>query len=287
MYTAEPVEKKGPRVWLINATVDPLGTLASACSMYEGKKVLRSQVTDEMRHYYWEDIKKTKLKAPLEFLQVHFLIEGVTRAFTHQMVRQRTACFVQESMRFAVKDNMAEEVGLPPSIREGSHEAAIWRGAMEGVGEAYNTLIAMGVPAEDARGLAPTDVRTRLHYRSDFRNFTDQVGNRLCTQAQFEWRLVITRMVEAMREHQSPCSDHERSDSWQWQLISQDDYFRPPCYMAGHCTFRGDMDRYCKIRDRVEEGKFDEIDPMEWLADPSAARKAPVPPPRDPGIATR
>ena len=31
------------------------------------------------------------------------------------MVRQRTATFVQESLRFAVKDNAAFEVALPPS----------------------------------------------------------------------------------------------------------------------------------------------------------------------------
>ena len=33
-----------------------------------------------------------------------------------------------------------------------------------------------GVPAEDARGLLPTNIATRLHYRTDLRNLVNTAG---------------------------------------------------------------------------------------------------------------
>lgn len=274
MFQAEGIDGKGPRVYLINATPDPLGTMAATNAIYEGKVIRsRSQVTDEMRRYAWEQVAATHLKAPLEFIDLHFLVEGVTRAFTHQMVRQRTAVYAQESLRFGVKENMVEEIDLPVVIQEKSLEADVWRQAIEAVQDAYNYLINNGVPAEDARGLMPHAVRTRLHYKTNLRNLIDHCGNRLCTQAQFEWRFVLAKLVEAVRSHSSARSEWESSDAWQWQLIADSDAaFRPVCYQLGKCPWKGDIDRPCKIRDRVDAGRWDEIKPEEWLLDPNAAR---------------
>lgn len=279
MFSAEPIEQAGPKVYIINATADPLGSIAAANAIYEGKVLRsRSRVTDEMRRYAWDQVGKTHLKAPLEFIDIHFLIEGVTRAFTHQMVRQRTAVYAQESMRFAVKADMVEEIDLPPSIRAGSLEAGVWEQAVEAVQQAYSYLVANGVPAEDARGLAPHAVRTRLHYKTNLKNLIDQAGNRLCTQSQFEWRWVWARILEAMRWYPDvavgPVGSRESEFpyAWQWQLIAESEEFRPVCYAQGSCPWGGDIDRPCKIRDRVEEGRWNEIDVREWLLDPNAAR---------------
>jgi flavin-dependent thymidylate synthase len=224
-----------------------------------------------MRRYEWEQVAKTHLKAPLEFIDLHFMVEGVTRSFTHQMVRQRTAVYGQESMRFAVKGNLSDEIDLPPTMRDKSQQADLWRETIAKIEEAYNSLVANGIPAEDARGLLPHATRTRLHYKTNLRNILDTMGNRLCTQAQFEWRMVVAGIVEAIRDFSSPHYEYERSDGWQWRLIA-DGTFKPVCYTLGHCPFQGDIDRPCSIRERVQEGKFDEIDPREWLLDVNAAR---------------
>jgi flavin-dependent thymidylate synthase len=275
MFSAEPVGGSGPRAYLINATPDPLGSIAAVNGIYAGHVYRsRSSITDKQRRYEWGQVEATHLKAPLEFVQIHFLIEGVTRAFTHQMVRQRTAAYAQESMRFAVKEDMAAETDLPPTIRPGSDEERIWVETMETVGNAYNYLVNNGVPAEDARGLAPHAVRTRIHYVCSLKNLIDYSGDRLCTQAQFEWRLVWARMLEAMRSHTSHPSAAEaiRCDNWQWKLIAESNQFRPVCYKLGRCPWQGDIDRPCKIKERVGEGRWDEIDVREWLLDPNAAR---------------
>src|SRR5882757_9773203 len=166
MFTAEPiVAEEGPRVYLLSMTPDPLGAIAAAAKMYKGEVVRDlSSVTDAERLEYFEQVQKTKLQAPFEFVKFHFLIEGVTRAFTHQLVRQRTAAYAQESLRFAVKEDMP--VGLPPSLAgtedywaapdmpdvPPTHEEkmrSIWENTNKAVESSYNKLIDMGMPAED------------------------------------------------------------------------------------------------------------------------------------------
>ena len=107
MFEAAPIEGGTIKVSLLWATPDPLGAVAAMCRMYEGIPTHDLyNVSHQERIKYWDQIQKTHLKAPLESIVFHFFIEGVTRAFTHQMVRQRTAVYAQESMRFAVKENM-------------------------------------------------------------------------------------------------------------------------------------------------------------------------------------
>jgi thymidylate synthase (FAD) len=331
MFRAEPIDaEKGPQVYLLGMTADPLGHIAAACKMYKGE-VVRSlaDVTHEERKEYLQQVQKTKLKAPFEFVKFHFLFEGVSRAFTHQMVRQRTAAYAQESLRFAVKEDMPQY--LPPSL-QGTYPTYEWISHVEQTGAlpdnaqkmrfiwdahnnntqgTYNKLIDMGMPAEDARGRLPHDTLTRIQYTTDLRALQDHAGNRLCTQAQFEWRLVWAKIIQAIREY-SPyagMAEHARkigaanrpiaflerlgrAEQWQYEELSK--LFRPVCYLTGKCEFKANFDRPCKIRERVDanekigrpSSEWDEgshkavngritiqpIKPYEWLADSEAAR---------------
>lgn len=289
MYEATPVQKdeRGqvvPQVTLLWATPDPLGAIAAAYKMYEGIPIYSlSEITNDDRKKYWDEIHKTHLKAPLEYVQFHFFIEGVTRSFTHQMVRQRTAVYSQESMRFAVKHDLAAEAAMPPSIAalpENDDRRELWLASLKQTQDAYNELVSNGIPAEDARGLMPHAATTRLHYGTDLRALAEHAGNRLCTQAQFEWRMVFFGIMRALRGQGQMISTGEgemegTANGWQWDLITSPAYptFAPICYKLGKCAFTSVADRACSIRDRVQEGKFNEIDPLEWAADPMAARR--------------
>lgn len=271
MFDAAPISDKEPKVHLLWMTPDPLGAIAAACRMYEGYPTYDlADITDEDRLRYFEQVQKTHLKAPLEFVQFHFFIEGVDRAFTHQMVRQRTAVFAQESMRFAVKGNMKDEVPLPPSISKGSSEEKIWRYALDCVQFAYDKLIEQGVPAEDARGLLPHATLTRLNFNCNLRSLLDHAGNRLCTQAQFAWRKVFSGMANAITNYGST-TDHVRGqsyagpDSWQFEKLAS--LFQPVCYQMGKCPFKADFDRGCTIRDRVDKNEKLGRPSSEWHRD--------------------
>jgi flavin-dependent thymidylate synthase len=285
MFEAQPILREEgarvtPRVFLLNATPDPLGTMALDMRMYRGDPVYDlGEITDEQRRWAWEELSKTALNTPFEGVNLKFMIEAVTRSFTHQLVRQRVgAYYVQESLRFAVKRGLAQEIALPPSINEKDEGPyAIWQQAVQHIDQAYNQLVDAGIPAEDARGLLPHATTTRVIYHTNLRALFEHAGNRLCTQAQFEWRSVFMGIMKAIRNYANvyatnPSGSTWRGDGWQWRLIAEPKAytFTPICYRLGHCAFMSKLDRGCTIRERVNEGRFDEIAPDEWMANPWA-----------------
>jgi flavin-dependent thymidylate synthase len=314
MYEAQPImhdegQRITPKVFLLSATPDPLGVLAIDMRMYRGDPVYSaSEITDEERKWAWDELSRTRLNTPLEGVQMKFMIEAVTRSFTHQMVRQRVgAYYVQESLRFAVKKGLANETALPPSIaRTDEGPGKIWQDTVQTIEAAYEGLVNAGIPAEDARGLLPHAVTTRLLYTTNLRALFEHAGNRLCTQAQFEWRILMISVMKAMREYGVKSYKHNRTvgegqqvyyqtsfEQWQWELIAQPtpQTFAPICYHTGKCEFRAIFDRPCSIRDRVDafaahgipsdmwgDENINWEEPMaairyeEWLMNPDAAR---------------
>lgn len=276
MYFAADIDRPydGPQVHLLWMTPDPLGAVAAMCRMYEGKPTYRlTNISKDERLHYWEQVQKTHLQAPLEAIKLHFFIEGIDRALTHQMVRQRTAVYAQESLRFAVKQNIVQETSLPPSLMDAginSPLAEVWNGVLEAIEQGYQYLIDHGIPAEDARALLPHCILTRLNYVTDMRNLLEHAGNRLCTQAQFAWRAVFIGIVDAIRNHDPQFNGF--SQQWQCETIAESNVFKPVCFRLGHCPFTASFDRGCTIRTRVQEGRFDEIDPAEFMSDPNAGR---------------
>jgi thymidylate synthase ThyX len=277
MFKAEQVEAAAverPRVYLLSATPDPLGAVAAFAMMYEGRVVRDlAEITDEERVRYFDDCFNTALRTPLEAIDLHFMMEGITRATWDQARTQRTAVFAGESLRFAVKEGIVNRPG--PSVA-GKRREEVWEGAIEKIHEAYLALVADGVPAEDARGLLPMNVLTRGHYKTNLRNLEAEVGKRLCTQAQFEWRLLHADLRRSIREHdvntyQRAEDRQDHSSHWQFEHIAESPMFQPICFQKGACMFKAQMDRGCTIRERVDRGAFGEIKTEEWLADPTAA----------------
>lgn len=297
MFTSEKLSAEhGPKVYLLQAPNDPLGAIAAACKMYKGEVVRNlATVTDAERRDYLAQVLKTRLQMPFETVQFHFLLEGVTRSFTHQLVRQRTAAYAQESLRFAVvEDELDKRVALPPHLagtvslsewaRDMSEEdgspkprecmerntSALqdmrnqWDDEVGRLGRVYQDMIEAGMPAEDARALLPHGVTTRVHYITNLRGLLDHAGNRLCTQAQFEWRLVFSRIAEAVRGYDiNPDADHYDNDSrWQYEALAE--LFRPICYATGKCEFKADFDRACSIRSRVDAFEAFGVPSSRW-----------------------
>jgi flavin-dependent thymidylate synthase len=270
-----PDEARGKiAVTLIDAPVDPLGTLAVLCGIYEGR-VARSkaEVTDDARRAAWEAMQATVLSGPLEAMQFTFLVEGVTRSITHQMVRNRFAFFAQESLRFAVADDWAQEVPLPPSLAglaDDDPRVTIWRRQMNATEDAYGALVGAGMPAEEARGVLPHDIPTRLYVTWSMRSLLQEAGKRTCTQAQFPWRTIFGGIAAAFRGRAKgagvyyPNSDSTpgNGDGWQYRMFAE--AIRPVCYQTGSCGFMAKFDRGCTIRSRVDANERLGRPSSEW-----------------------
>lgn len=308
-YRSEPmpeaVRKNGPQVTLLNATPDPLGSLAALIGIYKGK-VFRSlsEVTHSDRRAALESMQKTVLNGPLEAVTFQFLIEGVGRDFTHQAVRGRHAFYAQESLRFAVKENWAQEVPLPPSLSstrggealgaessEAEYARNLWDESMANAAGTYAHLIGAGVPAEDARKVLPHAVTTRYMWICSLRELLYVAGVRTCTQAQFEWRQVMSRIAVEIRDWNReqcgsclgvtgyPCICND-GDNWQFQEIAA--ALRPICYQTGKCGFKAEFDRSCTIRSRVDMNERAGRPSLEWDQDAIV----PVPDGREEGSTT-
>jgi flavin-dependent thymidylate synthase len=285
-----------PSVKLLWMTPDPLGAIASMAAMYKGE-VIRDldELTNSDRISYFRDVCNTHLDTPLEAVKFQFLYEGVDRATTHQVVRARHQTYAQESLRFAVIDDLARGSSLPPSLwgtdpsqpleRPAPEERAreemrqVWDSALSAVSEAYQSLVNRGMPAEDARGLLPHCVATRMVVVSDLRTLKAEAGNRLCTQAQFHWRILFMQIVDAIRNYRPEGTgrtmvkngdDGEwrvvgHPDRWQFEELANSSLFRPVCYQIAKCPFKASFDRHCNIRERVEiRARHGSNDSREW-----------------------
>lgn len=281
-FWAQPIERGEdgfitPKVYLLSMNADPLGDVASMNMIYQGG-VCRDldELTGDDRLRHWDEVMATYLKAPLESVLFHFLIEGVDRNLTHQAVRQRTATYAQESLRFAVKGE--PEFLHPPSIAmlpSDDPRRLDWESFVQDSHATYMRLAGDGIPSEDARSVLAPAIGTRYHYVVNLRNIASEAGSRLCTQAQFVWRFVFAGIVKAIREYEpikmTPGAKMEMErmgyvdPSWQFETIADSLVFRPVCYQIGKCPWKGETDRPCSIRERVDiRAKHGAIDPAQW-----------------------
>lgn len=138
-----------------------------------------------------EYMSKT-LPSSWEFADLVFCIEGVSRAFTHQLVRTRTASYAQQAMR--VVDMTDFEYHIGPSIKD-KFQRGQYENTMHYINGAYRMLIGMGVKPEDARGILPTDILTNIVMKMNLRTLSELVLKRKSARVQGEYAEVLAQMI--------------------------------------------------------------------------------------------
>ena len=135
-----------------------------------------------------------------EFVDYVFLVEGVSRAYTHQQVRTRQASYAQQTMRVL---EMGEfDYVLTERNAHDQAAAAIIKQHNRKTQEAYRNLRALGQPPEDARGLLPTNIATNIVCKFNLRTFVDLAKSRTGGRTQGEYQQVLNAMVdEVLRVH--------------------------------------------------------------------------------------
>jgi thymidylate synthase (FAD) len=135
------------------------------------------------------------IKSSWEFVGYTFLIEGVSRAFTHQFVRTRQASYAQQSMR--VTDMSRYDFVMPARIEANAEAHELVKALNEQIAAVYATLITKhNIPAEDARSVLPTNIATNIVARYNLRTFADLAASRLGGRTQDEYRTVMALMVD-------------------------------------------------------------------------------------------
>lgn len=183
----------------------------------------------ELTHTLSDNEKKIKLlkhvlesghESVIEHQQLTFLISGVSRALTHQLVRHRLCSFSQQSQRYVeFKDGVFDYV-TPSAIKNNEEALKIFRFAMVAASDYYAKLIKLGLPAEDARSVLPNACCTNITVSMNLRELKHFLAERLCTCAQSEIRTLARSMTKATVE----------------QLPFMKPYLGPKCEALGYCN---------------------------------------------------
>lgn len=127
-----------------------------------------------------------------EFADYTFLITGVSRAFTHQFVRTRQGSYAQQTMRIL-------DVGEYDYVKTRSgdliYDACIDE-ANDCIKKNYKEMIAVGIPAEDARGILPTNIATNIVAKFNLRTLAEMCKSRTGGRTQGEYQSVMQAMAD-------------------------------------------------------------------------------------------
>jgi flavin-dependent thymidylate synthase len=96
----------------------------------------------------------------LEHAAATFRIAGVSRAFTHQIVRHRMASFTQKSQRYVNEETF--RFIEPPSIQANPEGHELFVDFMERARDVYYRLQESGIRREDARFVLPGAVESEI-----------------------------------------------------------------------------------------------------------------------------
>lgn len=134
------------------------------------------------------------IKSSWAFIDYIFHIEGVSRIFTHQLVRS-DGDFAQESQRTVPVD---EASIVPPDWELNLVGLDLWKHGIYEAREAYKGLIASGVPTQEARGIMPQNLSTSIFAKFDLKILHYMGLERLCTRTQGEYQECFRLMREAV-----------------------------------------------------------------------------------------
>ena len=151
----------------------------------------------------WPETKKQEeldymlqtIRSSWEFIDYTFNIRDVSRGFTHQFVRTRQASYAQQSQRTV--DMFGFSYYVPERIEQHAEALEEYDKAMTDIADAYQKLRKF-VPAEDARGILPTNIHTNIVAKFNLRTLSEMAKSRLSPRAQGEYQQVFQLMVEAV-----------------------------------------------------------------------------------------
>ena len=139
--------------------------------------------------------------SPLEHACATFRIENCSRAMTHQLVRHRLMSVSQQSQRYVDEENFSFVV--PPTVPKEFQKE--FSDDMEAIRQMYIKWRDKGLKKEDARFVLPNACTSEIVVTANFREWRHIIKLRTSAAAQWEIRLVSTKILEILKE-QAPAS---------------------------------------------------------------------------------
>lgn len=199
-----------PEVKLISYTRDPLGVMYEVWNRSRDLEVIPKG--PETALYLKRRTAEKELFEKLiyeftqipEFIQFGWWIDGMPRAFFDQMTRYRKTGFFARSQRIRDQRGFSKrgEYLTTPEIETNDAAKVIYKETMSTIDKGYASLLALGIPVEDARGLLPLHMRTGFGWTFSLRDLAQSITRaRTCHLLQQEyWAYVLQSMMEQLCE---------------------------------------------------------------------------------------
>ncbi len=187
---------------ILSHTPDPERVVALAarlCYSPLGGEKLKDALTQEKVERLLESVLGMGHFSVLEHVTFTFLIEGVSRVTTHQLVRHRIGCsYSQKSQRY-VRETEPEFV-VPPKIEKDLGKKEMFLNSCRESFTAYCDLVDSGVHQEEARYLLPQALESKIVVTMNGRALHHFFNLRCCNRAQGEIRTMAQKMLNLVKE---------------------------------------------------------------------------------------
>jgi len=137
----------------------------------------------------------------LEHAYASFRIFGVSRAFTHQLVRHRLCSYTQQSQRYV--DESIFNYIEPESIKNNSKAHSLFTKFMEDAKMIYSELQRFGIKNEDSRYVLPNAVESQIVATANLREWRHIIELRGSPDAQWEIRKVAIEILKILKKYAS------------------------------------------------------------------------------------
>ncbi|ALS29250.1 thymidylate synthase [Paenibacillus sp. 32O-W] len=110
----------------------------------------------------------------LEHINFTFAIEGISRSLLAQLTRHRAGFgFSVQSQRYVSDDSRKKKGGfqyvIPPKVKDKDAALTAYINVMASLQDAYDLLVDLGIPKEDARFVLPNAAATNLTMTANLR----------------------------------------------------------------------------------------------------------------------
>jgi len=126
-------------------------------------------------------------------------ISGVSRVFTHQLVRHRLCSFTQQSQRYVDESNF--NYIEPESIKNNLEAHSLFVKFIGDAKNVYSRLQKIGIKNEDARFVLPNAVESEIVVTANFREWRHMIELRGNSNAQWEIRNVAIEILKILKKH--------------------------------------------------------------------------------------
>lgn len=196
------------KVMLVSYSPEPEKTVSAAarlCYSPTDAEGLLSKVEGNDQRDFLEKLTAVGHLSPVEHSSFTFVVEGISRACSHQLVRHRLASYSQQSQRYVNEKEF--DYLMPPSIQEDGEMRALFEKTMKDIQQSYSyfadRLVQKGYSTEsareDARFVLPNATETKIMITMNARELLHFFRQRLCNRAQWEIRAMAYAMLKLVK----------------------------------------------------------------------------------------